>query len=81
MRTFQTSFKPCESDSDNEYSFYSEDSYELIEPKLSLQTTGARLKDIKSIVPPLDLSQLPDYVSSEEEEEDASVPQEDQAHQ
>ncbi len=80
MRTFQTSFKPCESDSENEYSFYSEDSYELIEPKLNLSTTNSRLHQIKSIVPPIDLSQLPDYVSSEEEEEDASVPQEDQAH-
>ncbi len=77
MRTFQTSFKPCDSDSDNEYSFYSEDSYELIEPRLNLITAATRLKDIKSIVPPLDLSQLPDYVSSEEEEDDPSVPHED----
>ncbi len=80
MRTFQTSFKPCESDSDNEYSFYSEDSYELIEPKLNLQSASTRLDNIRSIIPPLDLSALPDYVSSEDEEDEASVPQEDHVH-
>ena len=79
MRTFQTSFKPCESDSDNEYSFYSEDSYELIEPKLSLKTLGNQFEKIKKLVPPLDLSTLPEYVSTDEEE--VSVAQEEQAHQ
>ena len=72
MRTFQTSFKPCESDSDNEFSFYSEDSYELIEPKLSLITVGVRQEKIKKLVPPIDLSALPDYVSTDEEEVSAA---------
>ena len=76
MRTFSTSFKPCDSDSENEFSFYSEDSYRLIEPKLSLQNNESRKRFIKRVIPPLDLSVIPDYVSSEEEEE-VSVPLDD----
>ena len=39
VKTFETSFKPCDSESDNEYSFYSEDSYEGIEPRLDYKAS------------------------------------------
>lgn len=68
VKTFETSFKPCDSESDNEYSFYSEDSYEGIEPRLDYKATSQRLRKIRKLVPKLDLNALPAYVSSDEEE-------------
>lgn len=68
MRTFETSFKPCDSESDNEYSFYSEDSYEYIEARADLSMSEAHKQKIVKLVPPLDLNSLPQYVSSDEEE-------------
>jgi hypothetical protein len=61
IKTIETSFKPCDSSSDNEFSFYTEDSYELIDVKVT-NTPKRRVK-----VPALDLSVLPDYVSSDDE--------------
>jgi hypothetical protein len=68
VRTFETSFKPCESESDNEYSFYSEDSYELIEKKLEFAASETKKLNIQKLVPKLDLSLLPAYLSSDEED-------------
>lgn len=68
VRTYDTTFKPCDSESDNEYSFYSEDSYEGIESRLEYRASTARLKKIRKLVPRLDLASLPAYVSSDDEE-------------
>ena len=68
VRTFDTSFKPCDSESENEYSFYSEDSYEYIEPQKDLATSERQKAKVRQLVPPLDLESLPQYVSSDEEE-------------
>lgn len=75
MKTFETSFKPCDSESDNEFSFYSEDSYEYIYPRLSFVSSDKRKSKIYKLVPPLDLEALPAYVSSEEEEENGPIDQ------
>lgn len=69
MKTFETSFKPCDSESDNEFSFYSEDSYDYIQARLSFISSDKRKSRIYKLVPPLDLENLPAYVSSDEEEE------------
>ena len=70
MRTFETSFKPCDSESDNEYSFYSEDSYEYIAPRCGHISTAERKRAIQKLIPVLDLTQLPAYESTDEEGED-----------
>lgn len=56
VRTLETSFKPCDSESDNEFSFYSEDSYEYIEPRLSYRSPDQLKRKIESLVPKLDLT-------------------------
>lgn len=67
VRTFETSFKPCDSESDNEFSFYSEDSYEYIGRRCGHESSIDRKRLIRKLVPMLDLSQLPAYESSDEE--------------
>lgn len=59
--------KNKDGESDNEYSFYSEDSYEYLakNPDISMQ----RYRRPK-IVPALNLNNLPDYESSSDEEEE-----------
>ena len=67
VRTFETSFKPCDSESDNEFSFYSEDSYEYISRRCGHESSIDRKRLIEKLVPKLDLNQLPAYESSDEE--------------
>lgn len=57
-----TSFQPFESQSEeDEFSFYSSDSYELCQIKIERKIPKARSSLINSLVPKLDLTNLPQY--------------------
>lgn len=69
-----------ESDPDlDNWSFYSSDSYEDIALGLLTRCSTSRLAFLRALVPPLDLGQLPQYVSTDEEEENREDTAQDQS--